>query len=309
MPNVPFKFIITETPLPADQDGRQQIIASISDDNAKRITDLTGLAGEVEALKAHCHRMLNLARNRFLGYCDHNRSTQAILEECQRMGLASGPAEHASDRKLFDKWYAEQTAEIADLRAKLAEAERVRADQVIAFDSYAEQRDAARQDAEALRPKARMHDDAQAMLDTLGIARRSENGAEFTLQHRIGVLNDEAEREKGAAYRDAAAAEALDNATKGALAQWKERAEKAEAEAAEAEARHEKRRADSREYVGKQLAEAESKLNDARAEAEALRFSIKAALKAIGHVEDDDALRCVSILEQAVHAAGLEAKG
>jgi hypothetical protein len=88
MPNVTFKFVITETPLPADQDGRQQIIASISDDNAKRITDLPGLAGEVEALKAHCHRMLNLARNRYLGYCDHNRATQAVIEEFGRMGVA-----------------------------------------------------------------------------------------------------------------------------------------------------------------------------------------------------------------------------
>lgn len=87
MSNVTFKFIITETPLPADQDGRQQIIASISDDNAKRIMDLTGLAGEVEALKAHCHRMLNLARNRYLGYCDHNRAVQAVMEECGRMGM------------------------------------------------------------------------------------------------------------------------------------------------------------------------------------------------------------------------------
>jgi hypothetical protein len=52
-----------------------------------------------------------------------------------------------------------------------------------------------------------MHDDAHAMLDTLGIAKRSETGAEFTLQHRIGLLNDDAEREKGAAYRDAAVAE------------------------------------------------------------------------------------------------------
>jgi hypothetical protein len=53
-----------------------------------------------------------------------------------------------------------------------------------------------------------MHDDAHALLDTLGIPKRSETGADFTLQHRIGLLNDDAEREKGAAYRDAAAAEA-----------------------------------------------------------------------------------------------------
>lgn len=114
------------------------------------------------------------------------------------------PAQIWSDDYLNMKQIAIYNAEIASLREKLAEA---RNERDIEADEAVKLR-AKLADAEAMRPKARVHDDAHAMLDTLGIARRSDNGAEFTLQHRIGVLNDDAEREKGAAYRDAAAAEA-----------------------------------------------------------------------------------------------------
>jgi hypothetical protein len=83
-----------------------------------------------------------------------------------------------------------------------------RIDKVQGMAAHVAELERALADSGAPAAKARMHDDAQAMLDTLGIAKRSETGAEFTVQHRIGLLNDDAEREKGAAYRDAAVAEA-----------------------------------------------------------------------------------------------------
>lgn len=60
---------------------------------------------------------------------------------------------------------------------------------------------------EELKAKARMLDDAAAMLDTLGVDRQNVDGHHFTVGHRISVLNDEAEREKGLAYAAAQKAE------------------------------------------------------------------------------------------------------
>jgi len=68
--------------------------------------------------------------------------------------------------------------------------------------------------AEKAEAKARMLDDAAAMLDTLGIDRASQTGSAFTVQHRIGILNDEAEREKGLAFAAVEKAEAE-------LTQWR----------------------------------------------------------------------------------------
>lgn len=55
--------------------------------------------------------------------------------------------------------------------------------------------------------KARLYDDAVATIDTVGIDKVSQDGHQFTLAHRIGVLNDESEREKGMAYAAAEKAE------------------------------------------------------------------------------------------------------
>lgn len=149
---------------------------------------------------------------------------------CDAMGCASCGPHVLEIRDVNDG--AKDTI-IASLRAQLAEAEKIRADQVIAFDAYAEQRDRARAE---LAKMNEAHDQDRTTIERL----KAELAAEREQHEEIHDQTVEAcyralekagiaEQPDGGGQPDYILPSIVEASINLLIDQWKERAEKAEA--------------------------------------------------------------------------------